>query len=325
MTYLHCRLVVLLCLVQGFVVGYSLSAIESKQLPFTAMSKLASLQKLLRSSIDASAEEMSRYFKVQPGAYGEHDRFLGITMPTLRKIAKDHHELSQSELSRLLKSHFNEERCLALVIMSDVYSKSSVSMEEKDRICKFYLSQTRAINNWNLVDTSAYKILGEHLVRTTGPNDTTLLLSLAGSENMWERRISIVSTLAFIRQQEFFPTITVAERLLYDDHDLIHKAVGWMLREVGKKDVKPLKNFLTQYAAVMPRTMLSYAMEKLSPTDRNRYRSMRTATDKADTPSEQETESSTRSKRSRSKEIAETPIIENSEEKQQRTKRKRGA
>lgn len=239
------------------------------------MSRLNNLQRLLRSSIDASPEDMARYFKVQPGAYGEHDRFLGITMPTLRKIAKDNQDLAQPELSILLKSPYNEERCLALVIMADVYNKRSISFDEKDRICEFYLSNTISVNNWNLVDNSAHKILGEQLVRTSGPSDLSLLLKLAASDNMWERRISMVSTLAFIRRQQFNPTITIAKCLLQDDHDLIHKATGWMLREMGKKDIQPLHAFLTQHAATMPRTMLSYAMEKLSPSERSHYRSLK--------------------------------------------------
>lgn len=236
--------------------------------------RVKAVQRFMRNCKESSPEAMARYFKVQPGQYGAHDKFLGITMPTVRKVAKDYNDLTLQELEELLSSPYNEERCLALVIMGDRFDKEPPSSAVRDQLCQFYLAQTHAINNWNLVDVSAYKILGEHLCETS-PSDHGLLQRLASSANMWERRISIVSTLAFIRRRQFEPTILISEQLLRDEEDLIHKATGWMLREMGKKHEQSLTNFLDRHAPEMPKIMLSYSLEKLSPTKRKHYQTLR--------------------------------------------------
>lgn len=237
------------------------------------MMRVKAVQRLMRNCKESSPEAMARYFKVQPGQYGAHDKFLGVTMPTVRKVAKDNNDMTLQELEELLSSPYNEERCLALVIMGDRFDKEPPSSAVRDQLCQFYLAQTHAINNWNLVDVSAYKILGEHLCETS-PSDHSLLQRLARSTNMWERRISIVSTLAFIRRRQYEPTILISEQLLRDEEDLIHKATGWMLREMGKKDEVSLTTFLDRHAPAMPKIMLSYSLERLSPTKRKHYKSL---------------------------------------------------
>ena len=197
------------------------------------------------------------FFKTSPGDYAEHDQFLGIPTPRLREIAKRHRGLSLDVIAELLKSSINEVRLLALMILVERYQKSNRSIQTE--IFQLYLSHIRHINNWNLVDASAHYIVGAHLYS----QDKNLLIELASSDIMWERRIAIVSTWYFIRKNEFEWTIKIAEILLSDQHDLIHKAVGWMLREMGKRDETHLILFLNQYVSQMPRTMLRYAIEKL--------------------------------------------------------------
>lgn len=211
------------------------------------------------------AQDSKRFFKVTPGAYAEHEQFIGITVPVLRKVGKEFSTTSIAELQILLESPINEERMLALFILVDQYKKSELI--EKEKIYQFYLKNTRYINNWNLVDASAHLIVGNHLLNT----NKEILLTLSKSDYMWERRIAIVSTWFFIRNDQYEWTVKLSETLLNDTHDLIHKSVGWMLREMGKRDLKVLVEFLDQYATQMPRTMLRYAIEKFPESARKLY------------------------------------------------------
>lgn len=205
------------------------------------------------------------FFKTGPGDYAEHDQFLGIPTPKLREIAKRYRGISLDVIAELLKSPINEVRLLALMILVERYQKSNRSIQTE--IFQLYLSHISHINNWNLVDASAHNIVGAHLYR----QDKNLLIKLASSNILWERRIAIVSTWYFIRKNEFEWTIKIAETLLSDKHDLIHKAVGWMLREMGKRDETHLILFLNQHVSQMPRTMLRYAIEKLGNEHKRMY------------------------------------------------------
>lgn len=229
------------------------------------MNTLDEIKVLLQQNIKGDAEIKAIFFKTKPGEYAEHDRFIGVSVPSLRKIAKQFRLLALSDVQQLMKSPFNEERLLALLILVNQYQKGNETI--KNEIYQFYLSNLKYINNWNLVDASAHLIVGAHLLSS----NKQILLTLATSKILWERRIAMVATWYFIRQQEFEWTIKIAELLLNDPHDLIHKATGWMLREMGKKDQTLLINFLNQYAHLMPRTMLRYAIEKLTPEERQQY------------------------------------------------------
>lgn len=211
------------------------------------------------------AQVSQRYFKTGKGEYGEGDIFIGTTVPQTREIAKKYKNLSLNEISELLKSKIHEHRLIALYILADKY-KASKELE-KQEICDFYLNHTKHINNWDLVDSSAHLILGEHISN----KDKSILEKLSKSEDLWERRISIIATLQFIRKNQFQETFKIATVLLNDKHDLIHKAVGWMLREIGKKDKKELINFLNKHYKTMPRTMLRYAIERLSREEKEHY------------------------------------------------------
>jgi len=207
----------------------------------------------------------AQFFKTTPGSYSQHDQFIGIPVPTLRKIAQQHNNLSFDDLQQFLDSPINEERLFALIILTNQYKKSSE--QQKIEIYNFYLKNLKTINNWNLVDSSAHLIIGAHTIHT----DKQILLNLAQSSIMWERRIAIVSTWYFIRHHHFDTTQKIAILLLKDKHDLIHKAVGWMLREMGKKNQNLLEQFLDTHAHNMPRTMLRYAIEKFSEAERKKY------------------------------------------------------
>jgi 3-methyladenine DNA glycosylase AlkD len=216
------------------------------------------LREILGYSVDSTPERVSIYFKTSPGDYAEHDRFMGITVPVLRKIAKRFMTISLEELGFLIQSQTNEERLLTLIILAAQYKAGALA--QKEEIYQFYRTNMRHINNWNLVDSSAHLIIGAHLFE----RDRDVLEELAASQNLWERRIAIVSTWYFIRKSDLEWTFKIAKLLLNDSHDLIHKAVGWMLREAGKKDEARLISFLFEYAHHMPKTMLRYAMERLS-------------------------------------------------------------
>lgn len=210
------------------------------------------------------AKSLQRFFKTGKGEYGEGDRFLGIPVPLQRKIALRHRGLPMADLSRLLASAIHEHRFAALEILVAQYERADERL--RDEIVIFYLQHAKRINNWDLVDASAPYLLGEYL--RDRPRD--LLDRLAGSRNLWERRIAILSTLTLIRLGETEDTFRIAKKLLFDEHDLIHKAVGWMLRETGKISRPALHSFLAQNYASMPRTTLRYAMEHFSAAERKR-------------------------------------------------------
>src|SRR3989338_6988338 len=193
----------------------------------------------------------SWFFKTGKGEYGEGDKFLGITVPELRKISKEYKYLSLEELERNLSSRYHEERLVALLILVYKYQNAE-TREEKKKVVDYYLAHTKYINNWDLVDLTAHYILGDFLL----DKNTKILDTLSTSKDLWEKRIAIVSTYAFIRQKRFDETIRIATKLLEDKHDLIHKATGWMLREVGKRDENILKKYLDENVSRMPRTML---------------------------------------------------------------------
>jgi len=224
------------------------------------------IQKDLRRLADREiAEHSQRFFKTGKGQYGEGDRFLGIRVPALRKTAREYRGICVDEACRLLKSQFHEERLLALFLLAGIFSKADD--EGKKVIYELYLANTKFINNWDLVDCSAEHIVGAYLWRA----DRQLLYDLAISGSLWERRISIMSTFHFIKHNEFADTLKIATILLKDKEDLIHKAVGWMLREVGKRDADAEEKFLKKHCRQMPRTMLRYAIEKFPALKRQRY------------------------------------------------------
>jgi 3-methyladenine DNA glycosylase AlkD len=227
---------------------------------------LASLKQEIREHANpAQAKNLMRFFKTGPGEYGEGDRFLGLTVPVQRAIARRHRDLPAADAEKLLASGVHEDRLIALLILIGLYDRGDDAAREA--IVGIYLSNTARINNWDLVDLSAPQLLGRHLA----VRDRDLLYRLARSASLWERRIAIIATLAFIRAGDLGTTFDIAAILLGDGHDLIHKAVGWMLREAGKKDRAAEERFLDRHAAAMPRTMLRYAIEKFPEKRRREY------------------------------------------------------
>jgi 3-methyladenine DNA glycosylase AlkD len=208
---------------------------------------------------------LRRFFKTAPGEYGAGDRFLGLTVPAVRAIAARHRTLPLRDLDALLQSRWHEARLLALVILMHQYEQGTASVREA--IYRLYRANTDRINNWDLVDCSAARIVGAHL----SGSGRGVLRRLAQSNSLWERRIAIMATGCYIRRGEFSDTLRIAQLLLDDPHDLIHKAVGWMLREVGKRDQAVEEQFLRRYARRMPRTMLRYAIERFPERLRRRY------------------------------------------------------
>jgi 3-methyladenine DNA glycosylase AlkD len=206
-----------------------------------------------------------RYFKTGKGEYGEGDIFLGIRAAVIHAVVKEHRALPLPPVRALLRSATHEDRLVALLILVDQFRRGDDVA--RARIANLYLDHTRWINNWDLVDASAHHIIGPWAERT----DRRLLDRLAASESLWEKRIAIIATLHFTRAGRFDETLRIARALLDDHEDLIHKAVGWMLREVGKRDVGTLRGFLDRNAAAMPRTALRYAIERLDPDERRRY------------------------------------------------------
>lgn len=211
------------------------------------------------------AKVLSRFFKTGKGEYGEGDVFLGIPVPEQRRIAEKYQGLTVSDIKKLLSSTTHEHRLVALLILIIQYRKESP--DGKKRLCDFYLNNRAQVNNWDLVDLSAHHILGDYLL----DKDRAVLYQLAASDNVWERRIAIMSTFAFIRKNQFKDTFSIAEILLQDKHDLIHKAAGWMLREIGKKNQAAEEEFLLKYFKEMPRTMLRYAIERFGDEKRKFY------------------------------------------------------
>jgi 3-methyladenine DNA glycosylase AlkD len=208
---------------------------------------------------------LQRYFKTGSGQYGEGDRFLGIRVPRLRALARRRRDAPLRAALELLHSPWHEERLLALLLLVDRYRRGDTA--ERAEIHRVYLTNTRFINNWDLVDTSAEQIVGAHL----DPDNLETLEILARSDSVWERRIAIIATFYWIRHNEFRPTLQVAALLLSDSHDLIHKAAGWMLREIGKRDRGTEEEFLRAHYRHMPRTMLRYALEHFPPEQRQAY------------------------------------------------------
>ena len=221
--------------------------------------------KLKKLADKERAEVLQRFFKTGPGEYGEGDVFLGIRVPVLRKLAEEYQTVTTNEVLQLLKSSIHEERLLALFILVRAYSKGDEPARKS--IYELYLNNTQSINNWDLVDGSAEHIVGDFLMdKSKKP-----LYLLAKSNHLWERRISIMSTFYFIKRNEFSETLKIAEILISDNEDLIHKAVGWMLREVGKRHLETEEKFLKDHYKKMPRTMLRYAIEKFPEPKRRRY------------------------------------------------------
>lgn len=208
---------------------------------------------------------LAGFFKTGKGEYGEGDIFLGIKVPMQRKVALNYENLSLDDLQTLLNTKIHEYRLTALIILCAQYKKAESA--ERKKIVDFYLCNTKNINNWDLVDVSCPRLLGNYLLTRS----RQILYKLARSKNLWEKRIAIISTLAFISERQFGDTLKISEILLNDKHDLIHKAVGWMLREAGKRDLAVLKRFLDKHYKVMPRTMLRYSIEKLSDKKRKFY------------------------------------------------------
>ncbi|MBK8171384.1 MAG: DNA alkylation repair protein [Sandaracinaceae bacterium] len=227
----------------------------------------AGVKAALRKQADpVKAPILRRFFKTGPGEYAEGDQFLGVSVPTQRKIAREFRGISLAETKKLLVSKMHEDRLTGLILLVDSYERGTEA--EKREIFKAYLASTKHINNWDLVDTSAAQIVGRYLL----DKSRARLRALAKSKSLWERRIAIIATFAFINKGEHRDTFEIARLLMKDEHDLIHKAVGWMLREVGKRvDVKHLRAFLAEHAPSMPRTALRYALEHLPAAERQRF------------------------------------------------------
>ena len=222
-------------------------------------------QQLISLGSPEKAEHAKHFFKTGKGEYGEGDIFIGCTNPEVRKVASANKTLSFAELKKLIADEIHECRLTAIVILTEQFRNAKE--EKREEIVDFYLQHTASINNWDLVDLSAYKILGEWLV----DKERDILYKLAKSENMWEQRIAMVATKALIQRDDFADTLKLAEMFLSHKHDLMHKASGWMLREVGKKDEKTLTDFLDLHHKTMPRTMLRYSIEKLTSEQRKHY------------------------------------------------------
>jgi 3-methyladenine DNA glycosylase AlkD len=217
----------------------------------------------------AKAHASARFFKTAEGQYGHGDVFFGVTVPEQRMVARRFRDTPLPQVARLLEHQVHECRLTGLLILVDRYRKADTA--ERARIARFYLAHRRRVNNWDLVDSSAPYILGHYLLT----RDRSILYRLARSKRVWDRRIGIIATAAFIREGQFGDTLALAKLLLADPHDLIHKAVGWMLREVGNRSPAVEARFLKQHAAAMPRTMLRYAIERLPDAARRRYLAMR--------------------------------------------------
>lgn len=239
----------------------------------SSKAELAKLVKELKAAANKpQAAHLQRFFKTGPGQYGAGDVFLGIKVPHQRLLARKYTNLGLAEIKQLLASPFHEFRLVGLLFLVDQYEKArkDKNRARQQSIVEFYLENTDRINNWDLVDLSVYKILGDYLLDHKAPRK--ILDKLVTSKNMWERRMAMVGSYAFIRAGRVDETLRLAEKLLKDENDLIHKAVGWMLREVGKRaDEQELTGFLDKHYQSMPRTALRYAIERLSPRQREHY------------------------------------------------------
>jgi 3-methyladenine DNA glycosylase AlkD len=234
--------------------------------PSLASASAAQIEARLREIGDPEhARFVAGYFRTGPGEYGEGDRFLGIRIPALRALVREYRGVSIDAMAGLLRSEWHEARLFALLMLVDAYKRADA--ETREAIYRLYLANTAYVNNWDLVDSSAPYIVGAHLEG----RDRSVLDELARSQVLWERRIAILATQHFIRQNDFGTTLRMAEMLVDDGHDLIHKAVGWMLREIGNRDQAAEEAFLIRHQRTMPRTMLRYAIEKFPPDLRQRY------------------------------------------------------
>jgi 3-methyladenine DNA glycosylase AlkD len=223
------------------------------------------IRELQRLANPERAGGLQQFFRTGPGEYGAGDLFLGLSMPKIRDLAEELGDVPLAEVEKLLESQWHEARVLALVLLTNAYRRSSVT--EQAKIYRLYVRRTDRINNWDLVDVSAPGIVGAYLFGRS----RTPLFRLARSKDLWERRIAIVATQHFIQRQDFADTLRIAKVLMADRHDLIHKAVGWMLREVGKRDERTLTRFLDRHGGELPRTALRYSIERLSPAQKKRY------------------------------------------------------
>jgi 3-methyladenine DNA glycosylase AlkD len=233
------------------------------------MSASLALAELRAFTKKGRISDLARFYKTAPGEYGEGDLFLGGTVPQTRSVAKKYQSLDLKEVEKLFNSPFHEARLCAAIILNHQFAKAKNSQERK-KLFDFYMKQVRAerVNNWDLVDVSA-PWMGVYLTEVKDP--MPLLLKLSKSKSLWQRRVSMILTFALIRAGDLEPTIIIAESLLKDEQDLIHKASGWMLRELGKRDVMMLRRFLSEHAHEMPRTMLRYAIEKLPERERKQW------------------------------------------------------
>lgn len=221
---------------------------------------------LKRYSNSKKAKHSQKFFKTGKGQYGEGDIFLGITNPEIKSIVKEYYkEMSLNNLLSFIQSKYHEYRMFGLQCLVSKYQKCKT--KERKEIYQIYISNTKYINNWDLVDVTCYKIVGEYLKE----KKRKILYTFAKSNDLWKQRISIISTFAFIRDNDFKDTLAISEILLHHEHDLIHKAVGWMLREVGKRDQNIEEVFLKKYYKDMPRTMFRYAIERFEEDKRQRY------------------------------------------------------
>lgn len=226
---------------------------------------MSATEELLKLKNEEEAKHLMRFFKTQKGEYGEGDIFLGVRVPQTRKIVKKYfNQTSLRELQEMLNSKYHEIRLCALLMMVELFQKT----DNKKEIVNLYISNVKNINNWDLVDLTAHKIIGEYYLIT---NDDSIIRDLANSSHLWSERIAIVSQWSILRQGKFDLLIELCEKFLNHKHDLMHKAVGWMLREAGKKDMNILIQFLDKYSKIMPRTALRYSIEKLSIAQRQHY------------------------------------------------------
>jgi 3-methyladenine DNA glycosylase AlkD len=250
------------------VISFYISLYIKRDKGVKIMPDLKSLQKETRNMADPKRAKVNAwFFKSGPGQYGEGDKHLGLSSPQTHWMAKKYHDLSLAELKKLIASKYHEERLIALRIL--VLQFQTGKQKEKSRIYKFYLANSKNINNWDLIDASADKIVGQYLL--DNPSEKPILKKLAKSDNLWQRRIAIIATYQFIKNDKLSETLQIAKLLLTDKHDLIHKAVGWMLREVGKKDLEIEEKFLQKHYQAMPRTALRYAIEKFPEPKRQKY------------------------------------------------------
>ena len=231
-----------------------------------AIEDISSVQRELRRLGDPQrAGILQRFFKTGPGEYAEGDKFLGITVPQTRKLVRKYSHLTLNQVQTLFGSDYHEERLLAVLILVAQFKKADAELQQ--RIFRFYVKNKRYVNNWDLVDSSSPVIVGGFL----RDKERTLLYNYAQSKNLWDRRIAIMSTFTFIRVGDFSDSLALARILLQDSHDLIHKAVGWMLREIGKRDLTTEERFLDAHSSQMPRTMLRYAIEKFDKNKKQHY------------------------------------------------------